>query len=223
MRTTRSIAGLPLMCRRAGRGRPVAVGFAMLALSFASVLASAVAPAHANHYDHLLPPAGTCGSAETGDMSKSYYEWTVAGMCLIDHARARVGRGRLIWPYALQGSSYNKAADIAVCQPDPAARDTNGVKLVHTACGRMMDYWVRYFGYGNGCSSWKWAENVYIGSGTASFARAAGPLQAEQRLAVALVGVQPPRHGGVLSYSGPGTYRGMPNTRVWVYHMGYCR
>jgi hypothetical protein len=156
-------------------------------------------------------------------MNRSYYEWTVAGMCLIDKVRVKVGRASLIWPYKLQGSSYNKAADIAVCQPDPYAWDTDGVKLVHKACGRSPGFWFSYFGYGIGCASWGTGENVYIGAGAASTARSAVSwwLHSDEGHRDALL--RPDWTGGVLSYSGPGTCRGTPDTRVWVYHMGWCR
>ena len=217
MGTTCSIVGCPeLLATRMKRFASTATASLVVCLAVLLSWAFAPAPAQANHYDYLLPAPGSCGSAESGDMSKSYYEWTVAGMCLADHARARVGRSRLIWPYALQGSSYNKAADIAVCQPDVNTSD------VHYACGRPIDYWVKYFGYGNGCTSWGFKENVYVGAGVASYARSAVSWWLHSdRHREALLG--PEFTGGVLSYSGPGTYRGTPNTRVWVYHFGYCR
>jgi hypothetical protein len=218
-----------LITTSAAPSRRLTTTIAAALVGLAILLGSALspAPAHAGQYDYLLPPAGTCGSAENGDMSKSYYEWTVAGMCLIDHVRANAGLARLNWPYKLQGSSYNKAADIAVCQPDLNAYvtkpDGTRIKAVHRACGRDENYWFNYFGYPNGCSRAGWAENVYVGPGTASTARAAVLWWVNSTEGHREALLNPEWTGGVLSYSGPGTYRGTPDTRVWVYHMGYCR
>jgi hypothetical protein len=148
-------------------------------------------------------------------MTKSYTDWVAAGMCLIDKARANAGRIRRTPYNELNTSSYYKASDISVCEPDP-----NDSYAVHHACGRPIDYWFKWSNPG-ACYQTAFAENVYIGYGSASTAREAVSwwLHSDAHRSALL---SPDYWGHYLNYSGPTTYRGTPNTRIWVYHMARC-
>jgi hypothetical protein len=173
------------------------------------------------YYDYLLPAPGACGSAAEGDMSKSYGQWTVGGMCLINAARAKYGRSQLATYPNLLHSSYAKASDISVCQPNPSER-VGDSDAVHWACGRdpyYYFYWPRRC-VGSPYSSGR-AETWYIGSGALSTARAAvsGWLHSDLHRGILL---DPAWTGQGVQYSGPVNYRGTPDTRIWINHLGWC-
>jgi uncharacterized protein YkwD len=204
--------------------RSIVAAAAVLTVS----LAASAAPASASGpWDYLLPPYGTCGTAAEGDMSKTYSQWTTGAMCLVNEARMKYG----LQPYAtaanLVDSAYKKASDISVCQPDVDAYvtqpDGRKISVLHFACGRPMDYHVRWF---HPCAGGaKFAENIHIGWGTVSNysnAREAvsGWLNSDLHREALLsrdYNVQ-----GVM-YSGPTTYpKEGPNARIWVQHVGRC-
>jgi len=207
----------PFAAALVGRSRRRATTVtASLAMGLAGVAGAALAPAtaHAHHYDYLLPAYGACGTGAEGDMSATYYDWHNGARCLVNEARARAGVPRLPTFSHLNDSSYRKATDISVCTPN--AYDAYAV---HRACGRPMDYWVKW---PYSCASWGFAENFYIGSGASSTARAAVSAwlhsdgHRNNMLSSRWTG-----HG--LMYSGPTNYPGIgSNTRIWVHHMGYC-
>jgi hypothetical protein len=191
--------------------RSVIAAAAVLAVS----LTGSTAPASAaGSWDYLLPPYGACGTAAEGDMSKTYSQWTTGAMCLVNAARNNAGLRSYSTSMFMVDSAYKKATDISVCQPDP-----NNGTAVHNACGRPIDYYMRW---GRPCAGYGYAENVNIAAGARSTARAAVSawLNSDGHRAQ-LLSTQHTDHG--VMYSGPTTYPGRgPDTRIWVHHMGYC-
>jgi hypothetical protein len=189
---------------------------AAFVMSLAILLGSGLAPdaRAAGAYDYLLPSYGVCGTAPEGDMSKTYAQWTSGTRCLIEEVRAKAGVQRLPAYMNLQDSAYRKASDISVCVPN--AFDAYAV---HHACGRDVGYWIHW---PNQCSSWGFTENVYIGSGSLSTGREAVRwwLNSDAHRAAML---SPKWSGDSVMYSGPTTYPSIgQNTRIWVWHAGYC-
>jgi hypothetical protein len=181
-----------------------------------TALAVAAQPAHANHYDHLLPAPGSCGPGET-DVNVRHYDQATAGACLVNAARSNFGRRPLgpQWGRLYIAAGF-KARDIMTCQR-PEASWT----WAHTACGRPMDYWVKRYNYGTGCASWGFAENFYHGSGAYGTARAAVSwwLHSDGHRNN-MLGAQW-RHHAVNKLWYSGTFQGHPETKVWVHYMGY--
>ncbi|MEA2142471.1 MAG: hypothetical protein QOI64_901 [Solirubrobacteraceae bacterium] len=188
-----------------------------IAVSAAIFLGSAFAPVSAQaagYYDYLLPPYGSCGTGAEGDMSKTYTDWTAGARCLVNEARNKARLDSYATYYNLLDSSYHKASDISVCQPD-----YRNVDAVHHACNQPMDKWIKW---PRTCASYGYAENYYIGSGSLSTARAAVSwwLNSPGHRAALL---SPSFTGHGLMYSGPTTYPGIgPNARIWIHHMAYC-
>jgi Cysteine-rich secretory protein family len=116
----------------------------------------------------------------------------------------------------LLDSAYKKATDISVCRPDAFFGD------LHTACGRPMDYHVKWT---RACARWAFEENVYLGSGPGSIgstARAAVSAWLDSPGHRAKLLNRDLTHHGVM-YSGPTAYaRVGPDTRIWVHHMVRC-
>jgi hypothetical protein len=187
---------------------------AFMVLSIAALGGAAKSAHAAGPYDYLLPAYGACGTAGEGDMSKSYAEWSASARCFVNAARANAGVAQYpTLPY-LTDSSYHKASDISVCMPNAYDADA-----VHHACGQPVNKWIVF---PRACASWGYAENVYIGSGAASTARAAVSwwLNSDAHRAALL---SPQYTGQGLEYSGPTIYPGIgSNTRIWVEHMTYC-
>src|SRR3712207_6670721 len=121
-----------------------------LALAFAAttVFAATAGSAVAHHYDHLLAREAKCPGQTDPSLSSGVQERIMR--CMHNHARTKVGRRALRASTLLQASTDRKTADMIRCG------------FSHYACGRTMNYWMRWVGY-PGCSWYgggRWGENI---------------------------------------------------------------
>lgn len=99
----------------------------------------------------LLAPRNTCGRDD--DPTVPVAAQLDAITCLVNHARARVGRPRLVRSALLDRTAQHKAEDMKRCRA-----------FEHDACGRPTSYWFRELGYLS-APSWAIAENIGYGTG----------------------------------------------------------
>jgi hypothetical protein len=193
---------------------------AAIALGLTGVLGLAASPtparADGHAWDYLLPAPGACGPAES-DANASAIDQRNAGMCLANAARQRYSRTRLGPEPSGVGSlvvaAYFKARDVSFCPND----------YVHNACGQPRDYWIQRYHYTRACTSGAYAENIYTGWGYgANTAREAVRwwLNSDAGHRDALLDPQWTLQG-MNVYRVPGTYKGNPDTQIWVHYL--CR
>lgn len=116
------------------------LGTALAVPPVASAASGAIAPASAC-------PNQTNPGAPSGAQAK-------AMRCMVNYARERLGKPRLVNAPALDRAARRKSADILRCD-----------QFDHEACGRSFTYWMERFGYlGGGCGSA--GENIAWGTGS---------------------------------------------------------
>jgi hypothetical protein len=203
----------------AARSRRLAVTLAgALALAVACsvlglALSAAPTRADAHAWDHLMPPVGACGPAEN-DANAAPIAQARAGVCVANAVRRNYGRARLAPKgglHRLHLAGYFKARDVERC-PNQWA---------HTACGRPTDYWLRRFRYHVNCTGGSWAENIYTGSGDGyNTAREAVRrwLNSDAGHRDALLSRRYTK-GGIGVRRVTGTYKGHPDTQIWVQYL----
>lgn len=161
------------------------------------------APAHADHYDHLLAPKSVCADQLKDRVSTDRMEQSM--QCMHRYARRKVGVRKLERTPKLMRSAAAKAQDILDCQ-----------NFSHTACGLDAFYWLHKLLYtASGCYSL--GENISLGSSYKGDVRYAmsGWLHSDGHRQSLL----DPRFSDIGIGVVRGNYHGY-NARSWTAHFG---
>jgi uncharacterized protein YkwD len=178
-----------------------------IAAFFAAATIGAATAAQADYYDTLLAPPSACPNQR--DITLSARIQKRAMRCLHRYARQQAQVPQVSANAELQQAAQEKAGDIMRCQ-----------EFSHTACGRERFYWPKQTDYTPptppGC--YALAELIAKGSDGSGSARAVmrAWLHSDQHRRYILrrrfrdIGVGL-RHG---------TFKGKPNSQVWVVILG---
>jgi uncharacterized protein YkwD len=122
----------------------------ILALLFATALASALLSVTAASAAQLVAPPSACPHSPLTAPVKTQEQ---AMLCLVNYARTQSGEPALEETTELDESAADKAGDIISCD-----------SFSHYACGREFTYWMRATGYLSS-QCWRAGENLAWGAG----------------------------------------------------------
>lgn len=164
------------------------------------------APAHADHYDHLLAPESTCPNQ--ADASQPPAVQKTAMVCMINEARTRSGLSAVRVNGTLTSSAQSKAADLLTCQD-----------FSHTACGRVWPYWITEAGYYRPGQCYGAGENLSWGNGTLATVRVrmGSMLHSDDHRK----NILKPKYRDVGIGLVQGDFRGYAGSQVWAQHFGF--